>query len=155
MRRTALALLAALLSPGLLPAQASPADSIAVVRLVEQFHARMQAADTNGAAALLAPELVVMEGGTIERLSDYVSHHLPADIDATRAAPSPRTVVHVAVGDGMATVASSTLAQREVRGQQMEVTGAELMVLRRTSAGWRISAIHWSSRNRRITPPAG
>ncbi|MEP6590447.1 MAG: DUF4440 domain-containing protein [Gemmatimonadota bacterium] len=134
-------------------AQTPATDSVAVVRVVNQFHERMLAADTAGAAALLAPELVVMEGGAIERRADYLAHHLPADIEATRAAPSQRTLVHLTATTEMAVVASSSRTTREVRGQPMESTGAELMVLRRTVEGWRISAIHWSSRSRR--PAAG
>jgi hypothetical protein len=36
-----------------------------------------------------------------------------------------------------------------MNGRAINSSGAELMVLVRTSSGWKISAIHWSSRARR------
>ena len=150
-----LALLLTLVPPVGASAQEQAKDSAAILHVVDTFHERMLAADTAGAAALLAPELVVMEGGAIERRADYLAHHLPADIKATRAAPSQRTLVHLTVTADMAAVASSSRTTHEVRGQAVESSGAELMVLRRTAVGWRISAIHWSSRSRRPTTSGG
>jgi ketosteroid isomerase-like protein len=49
-------------------------------------------------------------------------------------------------------VSSTSTTTGEYRGRQVNSSGAELMVLARTPQGWRIAAIHWSSRTRR---PAG
>ncbi len=52
--------------------------------------------------------------------------------------------------EGNAAWATSTsTVQGEFRGLQINSQGAELMVLRRTPEGWRIAAVHWSSRARR------
>ena len=39
--------------------------------------------------------------------------------------------------------------QGQFNGRAVNSTGAELMVLTKSGAGWLIRAIHWSSRNRR------
>jgi hypothetical protein len=44
---------------------------------------------------------------------------------------------------------STSTTQGEVRGRAINSAGAELMVLVRGADGWKISAIHWSSRSRR------
>jgi ketosteroid isomerase-like protein len=41
---------------------------------------------------------------------------------------------------------STSTARGEFRGRPVNSEGAELMVLTRTPEGWKISAIHWSSR---------
>lgn len=147
-----LPLLAAALTVQALPPAANP-DSAAVVATVEAFHAALAKGDSTAALALLAPDAVVLESGDIETRAEYEAHHLGADIAFTQAVPGRRQVTLVRVEGTVAWVAGTSITEGEFRGRPVNSQGAELMVLSRTSAGWRIRAIHWSSHRR--TPAGG
>lgn len=133
--------------PGALTAQAS-ADSAAVARVVERFHGALEAGDSATAIALLAPDAVILESGSAESVAEYRAHHLPADIEFARAIKGTRAALRVTVRGDVAWAAGTSTTQGEFKGRAVNSAGAELMVLVRTASGWRISAIHWSSRRR-------
>lgn len=124
-------------------------DSGAVAAAIERFHGALAAGDSVAALAMLAPDAVILENGTVETRDEYRGHHLPADIEFARAVPSQRSPVWVVVRGDVAWATSTSRTRGEFRGREINSEGAELMVLTRTPAGWRISAIHWSSRTLR------
>ena len=124
-------------------------DSVAVVAAVDAYHRALSTADSVAALALLADDAIVLESGTAETRAEYRSHHLQSDIEFPRAVPSVRGPVRVVVNGDVAWATSTSTTQGEFRGRPINAAGAELMVLVRTAAGWKISAIHWSSRTRR------
>src|SRR5688500_2375367 len=126
----------------------SAADSAAAVATVDLFHRRMADADSPGVLALLPPDAVILEGGGIETRAEYRAHHLPGDIEFVRAVPSSRAVRQVQVGSDAAWVTSASETRGAYKGRQLDLIGAELIVLRRHGAGWRVAAVHWSSRPR-------
>jgi ketosteroid isomerase-like protein len=75
---------------------------------------------------------------------------LPADIEFARAVKSKQSVVGVSVSGTVAWVASISTTKGLFEGRQINSDGAELIVLRRTESGWRIAAVHWSSRARKL-----
>jgi len=123
-------------------------DSAAVAAAVKRFHAALAAGDSAAALALLAPDAEVLESGERETRAEYRAHHLPADIEFARAVRSERGPVRVRVRGGVAWATTTSTAHGTFRGRAIDSTGAELMVLVRTEAGWRIAAIHWSSHRR-------
>jgi ketosteroid isomerase-like protein len=139
---------ATLADPRPAAAQSQP-DSAAVVAVVAQFHAALSAGDSTAALALLAPDVIILESGGMETREQYRSGHIRGDIAFASAVPSTRTVAQVRIDGNAAWVVSTSIAQGETNGRQVNSAGAELMVLRRTGDGWRIVAIHWSSRARR------
>lgn len=153
LRRLTLAMLllssASLGSRQLQAQQTSPGDSAAVVEVIERYHAALSAGDTATAMSLLSPDAVVLESGGIESREEYRSHHLPADMAFAKAVPRERGPIEVRVTGNTAWAASTSVTQGTFRDREINSQGAELMVLRRTDDGWRIEAIHWSSRNRR------
>jgi len=128
---------------------AASSDSLDVARTVAVYHAALQRGDSIAALALLAPDAVILESGGVESRAEYRSHHLPADIAFAQALPGTRSPFAVKVRGDVAWAWSTSVTQGEFRGRQVNSAGAELMVLERTDAGWRITAIHWSSRQRR------
>jgi len=130
------------------PASRTTTDSADVARVIGGFHAALERGDSAAALALLAPDVTVLESGGAESLAEYRAHHLPADIEYARAVPSVRGPVRVTVRGDVAWAASTSDTKGTFKGRAVDSAGAELMVLTRTSAGWRISAIHWSSRRR-------
>ncbi|MDH4190041.1 MAG: nuclear transport factor 2 family protein [Betaproteobacteria bacterium] len=133
------------------PAGSQPADpdAAAAVAAVERFHGALRAGDTAAAAALLAPDAVVLEGGDLESRRHYLAHHLAEDIKFARGTASKRENVNVSVNGEVAWVTSTSTTQGEFQGKPVSLAGAELVVLSRSSAGWLIRAIHWSSHKKR------
>jgi ketosteroid isomerase-like protein len=149
-RRT-LALLLALV-PSLANAQATPPDSVLVLRTVAEFHQALSRGDSTAALALLAPDVIILESGGREDRDEYRAHHLPADIEFARAVPSRVGPMKVTIVGDVAWVSSTSETTGTFRERPINSVGAELIVLSRHQGGWRIRAIHWSSRTRRTTP---
>jgi ketosteroid isomerase-like protein len=130
-------------------AQLTVADSAEIVGTVQRFHAVIAAGDSLAALALLTEDAVVLESGGLETKTEFRQHHLPADISFAQSTRGERRVHSVARRGDVAWVAATSTATGTFAGRAINSSGAELMVLVRTPDGWRISAIHWSSRARR------
>jgi ketosteroid isomerase-like protein len=126
----------------------TPADSAAVAAVVERYHHALAEGDSITALAQLAEDAIIVESGSIESRQEYRAHHLPADIAFARAVKGTRSPVRVSVRGEVAWTTATSTARGNYRGQAVNASGAELMVLTRRADGWKISAIHWSSRNR-------
>jgi ketosteroid isomerase-like protein len=121
-------------------------DSLTVAVAVERYHRALREGDSVAALALLAEDAVIVEGGTIESRQEYRSHHLPADIAFARAVKGTRSAVRASVRGDVAWTTATSKVRGTFRGKPVISTGAELMVLTRSKEGWKITAIHWSSR---------
>ena len=131
---------------------AQSSDSAAVVGVVANFHAALRQGDSATALRLLDRGAIVLESGDAETYSEYRSHHLPEDIKFARAVQSKDSLLRVSLSGRAAWVASTSVSEGTFAGRKIISVGAELMVLRRTEAGWRITAIHWSSHARKPAP---
>lgn len=127
----------------------SPSDSAAAAAVVEQFHAALAAGDSARVVSLLADDVVIAEAGAIETRAEYIGHHLGADMKASRSSKGDRTVVRVTVMRDAALIAARTINPPTGAQGNTGSELAELMIVSRTSSGWRIRAVHWSSRRRR------
>ena len=128
---------------------ASPSDSSDAAGVVHAYHRALSTGDSSAALALLAADAVILESGGVETRDEYRAHHLPGDIQFAQAVPGQRADVRVTIRGDVAWAWSTSITQGEYRGRTINSAGAELMVLTRTPQGWRITAIHWSSRTRR------
>ena len=144
-----LLLLVITIVPKPLSGQSSQADSVAVAGVVDRFHESLARGDSTAALALLAADVVILESGSIERLSDYRSHHLPADIAFAKAVPSTRGAISVIISGDAAWASSTSTTQGTYKARAINSAGAELVVLTRVTGVWRIRAIHWSSHAKR------
>ncbi len=124
------------------------ADSIAVAKVVNDFHAALSKGDSATALRLLSNDAVILETGAVEARSAYRSHHLPADIEFAKAVADKRGPLQVTVRGTVAWTAGTSETKGEFKGRAIDSKGAESMVLTREPAGWRIRSIHWSSRRR-------
>lgn len=128
------------------PRAVSPPDSAAILSAAAAFHHALAIGDSAGALGLLAPDAVILESGELETRAEYAAHHLAADIEFSRAVPSERVSTRLRQEGAVAWVASVTTSRGTFRDRPIASQGTELLVLSRTAAGWRIRAIHWSSR---------
>ncbi len=115
--------------------------------VVDAFHRAVTEGDSTSALSYLLPDVIIFESGGSElSREEYRSHHLRADISASRQ--SSRTLVDrkTEMAGDVAWILSQTRTVAENRNPPSISVGTETMVLRRTSEGWRIAHIHWSSR---------
>jgi ketosteroid isomerase-like protein len=137
-----------------LSAQTPNGAQTAVAAVVSSFHAALKSGDAAAAARLLAPDAVLLEAGGIETRAEYLANHLPADIEFERVVSSTRAPSRIVVTGDTAWAVTSGEWQGAFQGRPVSFVGVESMVLSRAADGWRIRAIHWSSRNRLPPPPA-
>ena len=128
--------------------RSSASDSADVIAVVTRYQAALASGDSATALSLLANDAIILESGGVETRDEYRAHHLPADIGFARAVPSQRSNPRVTLRGDAAWVSSTSTTTGEYRGRQINSRGAELMVLSREPDGWKIRAIHWSSRSR-------
>ena len=134
-------------SPGTPSTRSS--DSADVARVVQAYDEALRKGDSTGALALLAEDAVILESGGVETRAEYRSHHLAGDVAYARAVSSQSGSVNVKVVGDVAWAWSTSTTQGTYRDRPVNSVGAELMVLTRSANGWRVRAIHWSSRARR------
>jgi len=120
-----------------------------VVATVEAYHAALAAGDSATALSLLAADVAILETGAIEDKEHYRSGHLAGDMRFAQAVPRERGEIHVRIVGEVAWAWSTSVTQGRMGEREIDAQGAELMVLVRAGEGWRISAVHWSSRARR------
>ena len=150
MRQSCLASIALCATASVLGSQATNrADSAAAVAVVEQFHAALAAADSAKAVSLLADDVLIIESGHIQTRAEYLGGHLGADMRASQGSKGERTVVRVNFTPAAAYVVTKTLTPPTGAQGNTGSEMAELMIVSKLSNGWRISAVHWSSRRRR------
>jgi ketosteroid isomerase-like protein len=123
------------------------ADSTDVVQAAKRFTEALATGDSTTIAAMLLPEAVILEGGGVEDRHHYLEHHYPSDVRFLQAmAREPKSRQAHMVGD-VAYVASTSRLHGTYRDRDVDLSSAELMVLRKTAEGWKVAAIHWSSRS--------
>ena len=135
------------------PVAAQPAGDEAAVRaVVSGFHSGI----TSGAAAkvmsLVADDALFLEAGTVETRAQYEKDHLPADIAFEKGVTIKRSPIRIVIVGDAAWATSTSEYQGTFQGRAIDSLGTELMVLSRGPGGWRIRAIHWSSRARPKPP---
>ena len=149
MKRMIFFLGAALACASSAQAQSPATDSTSATRVVQQYHAALAAGDSILAVSLLADDAVIVESGAIETRSAYIGHHLGADMQASKNSKGTRVVQSVRLAGGAAWVISKTTTPPSGAQGSTGSEMAELMVLSRTPSGWKIRAVHWSSRRLR------
>jgi ketosteroid isomerase-like protein len=127
--------------PGAQPeAPASPAG------IVDAFAAALDAGDTAVLSAMLAHDVQIAESGGIERsLEEYRSHHMGADIEFAKAVETKVLSRQVYEGEGLTTVMTEAVSSGTFRGNTINSSLMETMVLKQTDGDWKIVHIHWSS----------
>lgn len=125
-----------------------PADvaGLGPAQVVDAFGRALAGKDEAAVRALLAPDVIVAEGGGAERsLEEYAGHHMPADMAFTAAVDFALKDRKVIESDDMATVISESQIHGTYNDQTVHSRMMETMALRWTDSGWKIVHIHWSS----------
>lgn len=124
----------------------------AASRTADRFHAALAAGDRAAVEALLLPDAVVLEGGKSESRTEYFGHHFGSDAAFLAAVEREPRMRETEVAGDVAWVASMSRLHGTYDGRDLDLDSAELLVLRRDASapdGWRVAAVHWSSRSRK------
>lgn len=114
--------------------------------VVDAYASALRAGDEAAVRAMLAPDVIIAEGGGAERsVEEYAGHHMPADMAFTAAVDFSLKKRDVIENAGLATVISESQIHGTYKGENVHSRMMETMVLRRDGDRWRIFHIHWSS----------
>lgn len=125
--------------------ETSPPDTAAISAAVDAFHQALASGQEERAMSLLSPDALIVEAGTVQTRAEYQSEHLTEDIAFAREVPGTQTSRKIAQAGDAAWVTSTFRVTGKFHDKAIDNFAAETAVLTRTTDGWRIRAIHWSS----------
>jgi ketosteroid isomerase-like protein len=116
---------------------------------VEAFAQALRRGDTATLRSLLAPDVLILEGGGAERSAEeYLGGHAVSDAAFRKDAHIQQTARTVKTEGNLAWVATESELHVERDGQPVTLSSAETMLLQKIDGAWRIVHIHWSSARR-------
>ncbi len=141
------ALAEAFLAPEIAPAQSESAapDSAAITSVVQGFADALQKGDAAAAMERLASDALIIESGSQQTRAEYEQKHLHEDMAMLKVLPMTRSDLLIKQEGSAAWATSLYRINGTFEGREINSQGAELMVLTKTAAGWKIRAIHWSN----------
>ena len=114
-------------------------------KAVTQFHQAIQAGNKKEARSFLADNVIIYEGGRVERSADdYANHHMLADMKYLADIAIEILEHEVSVLGNIAYSTSRTKLTGDVKGKQINSEGMESMILQKIESKWKIVHIHWS-----------
>lgn len=122
---------------------------------VDAFAQALRRGDAATLRTLLAPDVLILEGGGAERSAEeYLSGHAVSDAAFLKTAHVQQTARTAKTEGDLAWVATESELNVERDGQPVTLGSAETMLLQKIDGAWRIVHIHWSSARRaqKVTP---
>lgn len=117
------------------------------VATAQALHEALSGGDAKKVEALLAPNVLILEGGNAERSRrEYAAHHLASDLKFMQAVTYKLERQSGDVVGDLAWVVSEARLTGAREGKPVDLVSTETLVLKRSSAGWKVVHIHWSSR---------
>ncbi|GAB3736458.1 hypothetical protein GCM10028794_17110 [Silanimonas algicola] len=136
-------------------AQAAAPAATTPEATVDAFAQALRRGDTATLRTLLAPDVLILEGGGAERSAEeYLSGHAVSDAAFLKTAHIQQTARTAKTEGELAWVATESELHVERDGQPVTLGSAETMLLQKIDGVWRIVHIHWSSARRaqKVTP---
>jgi ketosteroid isomerase-like protein len=116
---------------------------------VDAFAQALRRGDTATLRTLLAPDVLILEGGGAERSAEeYLGGHAVSDAAFLKDAHIQQTARTAKTEGDLAWVATESELHVERDGQPATLGSAETMLLQKIDGVWRIVHIHWSSARR-------
>jgi ketosteroid isomerase-like protein len=115
-------------------------------KVVSQFHHALKVGDKVVARRLLADDVLIFEGGGVERSADeYAHHHMLSDMKYLAAIKSKLIEHNVKTIGNSAISMSRSKSTGTYKGKTINYIGMETMVLEKQQGEWKIIRIHWSN----------
>ena len=114
-------------------------------KVVMQFLQAIQGGDKSKARGFLADDVIIYEGGRVERSADdYANHHMLADMKYLAQLKVEILEHEVREMGETAYSISKTKLTGEFQGKDVKSEGMESMILMKKNGKWKIVHIHWS-----------
>jgi len=126
--------------------ETAPDPAEGVIATVNGFHDALHRGDREAVLNSLESDAIILESGSIQTREEYAREHLAEDIAFVKAIPGTRSNLSVKEEDNFAWTTATTQFVGTFNGREVNSAGVELMVLTKRADGWRIRAVHWSSR---------
>ncbi len=126
-------------------------DAEEITAAVHRFHEALTKGDPLMAMAMLTADAVILESGQKQTREEYAREHLAEDIAFMKATQNTISEFAVHQEGSAAWTAASSRTSGTFHDKPVNSAGTELMVLTKLPEGWRIRAIHWSSRKAPVT----
>ena len=115
-------------------------------KIITQFHKAIKKGYQKKARSLLDDNVVIFEGGKVERSADdYANHHMISDMQYLAKINTEVLEHSVKVVGDTAYSMSRTKSTGQVKGKYINSEGMESMVLLKKEGKWKITHIHWSN----------
>jgi len=115
-------------------------------RTVKKFHHALKNSDKKLARSLLADDVVIFEGGGVERSANqYASHHMKADMKFQKELTIKTLEHHVQIVGDLAYSTRRSTMKGKFEGKKINLDIMESIVLKKSNSGWLITHIHWSN----------
>jgi mono/diheme cytochrome c family protein len=111
----------------------------------QALHAALAKGDRQGALQLLAPEVVISEGGETQSRDQYAAGHLGEDIKFLAAASTKVLWIGSMAMGGKAMVGSRSEIRAIHDGKPIAVLSTERLTLKKSPNGWLITRVEWTS----------
>jgi mono/diheme cytochrome c family protein/ketosteroid isomerase-like protein len=117
------------------------------IAAAKALHDALAAGDAARVQSLLDPEVVIMEGGNVERSrKEYAAHHLSADLKFMKGVTYELERQTGASSGDLAWVASEAAMTGTSGGKPVALASTETLVLKNVGGTWKAVHIHWSSK---------
>ncbi len=115
-------------------------------KVAAQLGDAIAAGDVDTLRLLLVADVLIFESGGVESsLAEYESHHMPADIAFMKAMDRKVMSRHVFDSGDTATVVTRSRIHGIYKGQDIDLSSTETLVIKKMGGQWKIVHIHWSS----------
>lgn len=123
------------------------AETIKPTKVANDFAAALSSGDMEQIKRLVADEAIIFEEGSAEQsFAEYERDHLPQDIRFMRRVErivKDQQEIHQG---SLAIVLTQTDLKGKPASSKIHLAMLETMILKKSSTGWKIVHIHWSSR---------
>ncbi|PAJ71890.1 DUF4440 domain-containing protein [Pseudoalteromonas sp. NBT06-2] len=115
-------------------------------KTVRAFHRSLKQGDKITARKLLAENVIIFEGGGVERSADeYANHHMLSDMKFLAEMNSKLLEHNVKIMGNTAVSVSRSKTTGTYKEKERNYESMETMVLENQNGEWRIVRIHWSN----------
>ncbi len=114
-------------------------------KAVIAFNNALKKGDVKTARQLLADDVLIFEGKSVERSAQqYANHHMLSDMKYLKAMTSKTIEHHVTQYDAVAFSISRSTVKGTYKDKNVDSQGNESMTLEKQNGEWKIKHIHWS-----------
>lgn len=116
-------------------------------KAVQEFHRALNQGDRNALLNALAKNVVIFEGGNVERSqAEYAGHHLQADMDFLQKMQVTQLELQVREVGDLAYAYGRSRIEGNYKDRALDLQSMETLVLERSGGDWKIVQVHWSNK---------